>query len=165
MENKKEKAFLSPLPSFRPFWPKPHAPFWAEAQLAGSLPPLSLWRLTGGAHSSDPPPSSNRPPSNLPLSAKPPRPKPPLPRSPLPAPRSLSWRAPRARAFSPSPFSSLCSSRLAQKPSQSAAEIAAVVEFSFGRASSPVIPLLSSVLASRSHPSFFFSFFSPRFSL
>jgi hypothetical protein len=104
LENKKEKAFLSPLPSFRPFWPKPHAPFWAEAQLAGSLPPLSLWRLTGGAHSSDPPPSSNRPPPNLPLSAKPPRSKPPLPRSPLPAPRSLSWRAPRARAFSPSHF-------------------------------------------------------------
>ena len=64
---------------------------------------------------------------------------------PPPAPRSLSWRAPRA----PEPFSSptlpsppfLCLDW--EVPS------AAVVEFLFGRASSPVIPLPSSVLVPR----------------
>ena len=108
---KKEKGiFLSPLPSIRPFGPKPpRPPFFllGQAQLAGSPFPLSLSRLTGGAHPSGPSSPPNRRPASLSLSAEPTKPHPAPTISSSPPRIGLKWRAPAHPSTPPPPFSFL----------------------------------------------------------
>jgi len=62
LENKKEKAFLSPPSFFSAILAQTPRPFLGHGPAGSpSLPPLYLWRLTGGAHSSGSSPSAKLP--------------------------------------------------------------------------------------------------------
>jgi len=118
---KYKRKWNPPLLLFCHFGPNPALPFLGRGPVGSpSLPPLSLSRLTGGAHPSGPSPSPKPPPPILPLSAKTAEAAPPAPTfSPLlfPPRADKKWaesRAPPSPPHFPPLFASvsfLCAQR------------------------------------------------------